>query len=176
MAMTRGHTRNVGSLGSSRSSLNGVGFMPVISENEVATSPPSPAKVPGLKRIAPVPLRIPQKNPRRGSPVSATSSSPGSGLPPPYIPPYVLESQQQQQQQQTTLQNNPPPPQLPPPTYQEEGWKSEGEGPDYQAGDKLAVRRRLADRWCCILGTGVAILVTIAIGLAIGLTVGLKDQ
>ncbi|KAI5458071.1 hypothetical protein BGZ63DRAFT_427359 [Mariannaea sp. PMI_226] len=136
--------------------------MPVISEDEVATSS-SPTKIPGLKRMPPVALRIPQKNPRRGSPVSSL----GKGLPPPYIPPYVLEQSTTQQQQQ---QQNPPP------TYQEESWKSEGDGPESQASEKVVSRRRLADRWCCILGTIVAILVTIAIGLAIGLTVGLKDH
>ncbi|KPM43333.1 hypothetical protein AK830_g3172 [Neonectria ditissima] len=66
--MTRGHGSP-----SSRSSLTGVGFLPVIAEDEVARPPSKPAVA--------LPPRVPQKSPRR-------TSSP-RGLPPPYVPPYV---------------------------------------------------------------------------------------
>ncbi|KAK7420179.1 hypothetical protein QQZ08_010535 [Neonectria magnoliae] len=71
--MIRGHGRGPGSLSSSRSSLNGVGFLPVIAEDEVARPPAA--------HRPPMPLRVPQKSPRR-------TSSP-RGLPPPYVPPYA---------------------------------------------------------------------------------------
>lgn len=145
-------------MGSSRSSLTGVGFMPVIAENEVAQTPPSPTNAVfgnGSHSGSP-PLRIPLKNPRRASPASMSHRR---GLPPPYVPPYILA---------------PPTLHHPPPIYTKEDAEI-AEQESSQTAERSG-RRKLADRWCCILGMVVALLVVIAVGLAIGLTIGLKDQ
>lgn len=186
--MMRAQGRSLTPLSSSRSSLVGVGSMPIIAENEVALSPPaSPtATLFGSINSSP-PLRIPQKNPRRGGGPGSLSPSPspsppaganrnsaaGSlrGLPPPYVPPYILE---------------PPTLHPPPPRYTkedaeiaEQGERQQEQQQDEVEADELGGTRRrgkMADRWCCVLGVVVALLVVVAVGLAIGLTVGLKDK
>ncbi|KAL6411248.1 hypothetical protein AUP68_04950 [Ilyonectria robusta] len=89
--MLRGHGqgRGPGSV-SSRSSLNGVGFLPVIAENEVVHPQPSQPK-PVVAHLSPLPLplRVPQKSPRRPSPGRSSPGTP-QGHPPPYVPPYIL--------------------------------------------------------------------------------------
>ncbi|KAH7153160.1 hypothetical protein EDB81DRAFT_447944 [Dactylonectria macrodidyma] len=153
--MIRGHGRGSSSV-SSRSSLHSVGFMPVIAENEVAQSHPStPKPVVAHLSSTPISLRVPQKSPRRPSPRGSPR-----GLPPPYVPPYILVN---------------PPALHPPPCYKE----SDGESPERDARmrrGEYGGRRNQSDRWCCIVGVGVAILVVLAVGLAVGLTIGLQDK
>lgn len=160
--MLRGHGQGRGSGSvSSRSSLNGVGFLPVIAENEVAHPQPSQPKpvVAHLSQL-PLALRVPQKSPRRPSPGRSSPGTP-QGHPPPYVPPYILGAV-------PTLNH-------PPPSYKEADGESQEREARMQRGE-YGGRRRHVDRWCYILGVAVAVLVIVAVGLAVGLTVGLQDK
>ncbi|KAM5343029.1 hypothetical protein ACJ41O_013995 [Fusarium nematophilum] len=177
--MIRGHGRGAGSFGS-RSSLS---RMPPIDENEVAVTPtfPSPPRMP---------LRVPKKSPRRAvNQAGANGRANGNGraaqpkqnggLPPPYVPPYILAAGGGSYSYQTVPA--PAPTSRPPPPSYKEAHAGKGkvvgrEAADEERGGKGRASGVARRRGCCLLGVAVVTMVVIAIGLGVGLTIGLKDR
>ncbi|KAF4981243.1 hypothetical protein FZEAL_2931 [Fusarium zealandicum] len=154
--MSHGHSRGTGSTGSR----SGVSPMPPIDENEATPPLPSPPQMP---------LRVPQKSPRRlmrdNGIEDRNHARSNRGLPPPYT---------------GSGNSSPPTPTLhPPPSYKEAHGKfveqeSLGSEPEGDSETKVfGVSRR---RGCCLLVIALVVIAVIALGLGVGLTIGLRDR